>query len=220
MASISNAIQHQHTAMIHYAQTSRLTDVLLSLAMLKHLNELYPGFHGWFVNKAMPGIITGNDILICAKEHDQIIGVALGKKREDETKIRCIRVAPAYQNRGVGLHLIDGMLTALGEDKPHCTVAEEMMHDYSRAFIERYHFALTAVTKGVYRRGKLEYGFNVPKNLADPTPVEFLVGADTEIDLSETEMKRDVFSRLNQRTEPHVVATQAVAVCSADSLVL
>lgn len=185
--------------MIHYAQTSRLTDVLLSLTLLRHLNELYPGFHGWFVNKAMPGIVAGNDVLICAKEHDQIIGVALGKKRDDETKIRCIRVAPAYQNRGVGLHLIDGLLTSLGDDKPHCTVAEEMLHDYSRAFIERYHFALTSVTKGEYRPGKLEYGFNVPPNLTATTPVEFASDFDAEIDPSETARKLEVFSRLNHR---------------------
>lgn len=206
--------------MIHYAQTSRLADILLSLAMLKHLNQLYPGFHGWFVNKAMPGIILGDDILICAKEHGQIIGVALGKKREDETKIRCIRVGPAYQKRGVGLRLIDDLLTALGEDKPHCTVAEEMMHDYSRAFIERYHFALTNVTKGVYRPGKLEYGFNVPKDLAQPTPVEFLVGAENEIDLSETDMKRDVFSRLKYRPQNQAKTTESGVIYGTDDLVL
>jgi GNAT superfamily N-acetyltransferase len=206
--------------MIHYVQTSRLTDVMMSLEMLKNLNDLYPGFHGWFVNKAMPGIILGDDILICAKEHDQIIGVALGKKRDDETKMRCIRVDPAYQKRGVGMRLIDGMLTALGDDKPHCTVAEEMMHDYSRAFIEHYRFTLTNVTKGEHRFGKLEYGFNVPKDLTPTTLVDFSVGREDDSDPLEMAHQKDVFSRVRQRPSVQTVTSETGVIFTSNGLEL
>ena len=86
--------------------------------------------------------------------------MALGKHADDEIKLRCVRVLPEYQNRGTGLHLVDRMLTLLDCDKPHCTVAEEMFHSYSRAFINHFRFNLDEVTKGMYRPGKLEYIFN------------------------------------------------------------
>ena len=52
------------------------------------------------------------------------------------------------------------MLDMIQERKPGVTVSEEMINLYSRTFVKRYGFELTDVTKGRYRRGKLEYGFN------------------------------------------------------------
>jgi N-acetylglutamate synthase-like GNAT family acetyltransferase len=88
------------------------------------------------------------------------VGIALGKRTESETKLRCVRVLPSHQNSGIGLRLIDRMLEALECENPHCSVAEELLHTYSRAFVNRYGFELTKVDKGMYRAGKLEYGFN------------------------------------------------------------
>jgi ribosomal protein S18 acetylase RimI-like enzyme len=149
--------------MIHYEKTTRLTDILMAKKMLDSLENLYPGFQYWFINKCMPGILIGQDILVVAKEHGQIVGVALGKKREGETKLRCLRVLPSHQSRGIAWHLTDWMLRELNHDKPHCTVSEEMFHLYSRAFINRYRFDVTSVEKGLYRPRVLEYIFNAPK---------------------------------------------------------
>jgi GNAT superfamily N-acetyltransferase len=145
---------------ITYEKTSRLADAILAKNMLEGLENYYPGFEHWYVNKCMPGIVLGPDLLIVAREHGQIVGVVLGKKREEECKLRCVRVLPSHQNRGTGLHLIDRMLREMDEDKPLCTVSEEMMHQYSRAFINHYKFDLTRVDKGLYRPQKLEYVFN------------------------------------------------------------
>ena len=49
----------------------------------------------------------------------------------------------------------------LEDEKPVVTVAEEMIHLYSRSFVNRYGFELTDVNKGLYRPKKLEYCFNV-----------------------------------------------------------
>jgi ribosomal protein S18 acetylase RimI-like enzyme len=145
---------------ITYEKSVRLADAILAKNMLEGLENYYPGFEYWYVNKCMPGIMLGPDLLIVAREHGQIVGVALGKKQDDERKLRCVRVQPAYQNRGTGLHLIDRMLREMDEDKPLCTVSEEMMHMYSRAFVNHYKFDLTRVEKGMYRPQKLEYVFN------------------------------------------------------------
>lgn len=155
--------------MIHYQSSRSLTDAFMTLQMLRSLNALYPDFEFWFVNKAMPGILLGRDVLITAVENNRIVGVALGKRTEDEVKMRCIRVLPEYQKRGVGIHLIDHLLRALNHDRPVCTVAEEMLHDFARPFINRFGFTMTEVLKGFYRRGKLEYVFNGV--MAVPTPM-------------------------------------------------
>jgi len=146
--------------MIEYAPSKSFVEAFSILPMLKGLTELYPDFEYWYVNQMVPGLITGNDIMLIAKEHGQTVGVALGKVTDEETKLRCVRVIPEYQNKGTGLHLIEKMLKLLDNDKPHCTVAEEMFHLYSRAFVNYFDFDLSRVDKGIYRPGKLEYVFN------------------------------------------------------------
>lgn len=146
--------------MIHYRTTNSLTEAFIAKQKLLDLQHLYPDFNYWFSNKCLPGIVIGSDKMIIAKHDEQIIGLAIGKISDNETKLRCVRVRPDYQQRGVGLHLVDKMLRELDCDKPIATVCEEMLHDFARPFINRYHFDLTSVNKGMYRRGKLEYIFN------------------------------------------------------------
>jgi GNAT superfamily N-acetyltransferase len=146
--------------MIEYSPSKSFVEAFNVLPMLNGLTSLYPDFEYWYVNTMIPGLITGNDVLLLAKEHGQTVGVALGKLTDTETKLRCVRVIPEYQNKGTGLHLIERMLKLLDNDKPHCTVAEEMIHLYSRAFVNHFDFVLRRVDKGTYRPGKLEYVFN------------------------------------------------------------
>ncbi len=141
-------------------QSQSFVQAFQALQVLDSLTALYPGFQDWYVNTVVPGVVLGNDKLLVAREGPRIVGVALGKRDQDETKLRCVRVLPDYENKGLGIRLIDAMLEVLECDKPHCTVAEEMFHHYSRAFVQRYGFQLSAVDKGRYRRGKLEYSFN------------------------------------------------------------
>lgn len=155
--------------MIELTRTNRLVDAIMAKRLLDSLSSYYPDFEYWYLNKAMPGIVTGSDILVVAREHHQIVGVGLGKARDHETKLRCVRVAPSHQNRGTGLRIIDRMLEELDDDKPHCTVCEEMLHLYSAPFVNRYGFDLTRVGKHTYRRGKLEYVFNAREQYAEST---------------------------------------------------
>lgn len=147
---------------MEYQRTNRLADLMVAKGLLESLEAYYPDFSHWYVNRCMPGVLVGTDLMFVAKDKQHLVGLALAKRTKDEVKLRCVRVLPEYQDRGVGLHLIDKTLRALNEDKPHCTVAEEMLHLYSRAFVNRYHFNLSDVDKGLYRKGKLEYVFNKP----------------------------------------------------------
>lgn len=112
------------------------------------------------MNKIIPDVQTGTGLLLLAEEHDQIIGIGIGKKTATETKLRCLRVIPSYQHRGIGQQLIDRMLKKLDCDKPLVTVAHDMIHNYARPFVNYYHFELTEVQKGTYIKDKLEYVFN------------------------------------------------------------
>jgi len=141
-------------------QSRSLVAALQARPLLNSLDALYPGFDHWYLNTVVPGVVSGRDVLLLAREGRRLVGVALGKRSPQETKLRCVRVAPDHQNTGLGLRLIDRMLEALECPKPHCTVAEEMLHAYSRAFVRRYGFELSDVAKGTYRAGKLEYCFN------------------------------------------------------------
>lgn len=146
--------------MITYERGRRLVDAVSAYKLLDGMDALYPDFNYWFKNKVMPGVMVGKDVLMLAREHGQVIGVGLGKRNEHETKLRCIRVLPEYQGRSVGIHLVERMLRQLDDAKPSCTVAEEMLHDFSRPFINLFKFDLSQVQKGMYRPGKLEYVFN------------------------------------------------------------
>lgn len=145
--------------MVTYHRSRRLSDAILVKGMLDGLDNYYPAFSDWYVNTCMPGILVGRDELIVARDRERVVGAALGKVGS-ETKLRCVRVIPEYQKRGIGLHLVEQMLRAIDYDKPLCTVSEEMVHEFSRPFINLFRFDLTAVDKGRYRHGKLEYVFN------------------------------------------------------------
>lgn len=146
--------------MIEYRKTRQLSDLMVARGLLDGLDNYYPDFGHWYVNVCVPGVVLGNDRLLMAREGHRLVGLALAKKTDGETKLRCVRVLPEYQHKGVGLHLIERMLKELDCDKPHCTVAEEMLHLYSRAFVNYFQFELGQVAKGLYRPGKLEYIFN------------------------------------------------------------
>lgn len=146
--------------MIKLESATTFVTAFSALPFIQSLNRYYPDIEYWYVNKVVPGLIVGNDKLLVAHDNGNIAGIALGKASDDEAKLRCVRVHPDYQNGGLGIRLIDEMLDLIGERMPGVTVAEEMINLYSRAFVKRYGFNLSDVTKGRYRQGKLEYGFN------------------------------------------------------------
>lgn len=146
--------------MVKIERTQDFTQAILTLPLLQTLDAFYPDIGYWYVNTVLPGVVLGSDSLLLATEADRVVAFALGKKTPQETKLRCVRVLPQYQQSGLGIRLIDRMLEELEDRHPHVTVAEELFHQYSRLFVQRYGFRLDAVEKGLYRPGKLEYLFN------------------------------------------------------------
>lgn len=127
--------------------------------MIQNLEKYYPNFNQWYWNKLVPDILLRNDMIIGMFKRNEFVGVSI-LKNQDEKKIRAIRILPRFQKKGYGLFLIDKCLEVMKCDKPHATVAEELLHQYARIFINRYDFNISKVEKGIYRKGKLEYIFN------------------------------------------------------------
>lgn len=146
--------------MITYHQGSSLTELMLAHQVLRGIDAYYPEFDDWFINKCMPAVSSGKDRMILAEDHQRIVGVALVKNGEDEKKLRCVRVLPEYNGKGVAIHLIDRALRTLDCDKPATSVPEELLHAWSRILVNRFNFDLGHVAKGLYRPGHLEYFFN------------------------------------------------------------
>lgn len=140
-------------------QTTNAVEALLAMPFLASLDRYYPGIQDWYVNQVVPGLAQGESVLLLERHGCRIQGMALGK-RGAETKLRCVRVLPEQAHQGLGIRLMDRMFEALETTQPHCTVSEELLHQYSRIFVNRYGFALSNVSKGQYRPRKLEYHFN------------------------------------------------------------
>ena len=129
---------------------------------LEKLNDFYPNHKEWYYNKFIPSVLLGNDIaLVMKNKYEEIIGVSLLKNTEEEIKLRALRINPKFQKRGYGLYLIDESLRELDNPLPHCTTAEEITNDYARIFINRYGFSINRVERGLYRKGKNEYLWNL-----------------------------------------------------------
>ena len=146
--------------MISLIRTSNVVEALLAKPFLDGLDAYYPDFSHWYINRVVAEIQDPSNFILIAKDGKDVVGVALGKRDKSETKLRCVRIHRDLKSTGLGVRLIDSMIDHLGVRHPHCTVSEELIHQYSRIFVNRYGFHLSSVDKGKYRKGKLEYCFN------------------------------------------------------------
>lgn len=135
-----------------------LTELSSTISSLSHI---YPDISHWYSNKVIPRVMLGEDIVIVAKsEKNEIIGFAIGKKTETESKLCCLMILPDFRGKGHAVKLINRIIEELNDDYPHCSVSEDLFHTYSKIFINHFKWSLDDVVTGVYKKGKLEYFFN------------------------------------------------------------
>lgn len=144
-----------------YAET--MIDFYYAYETIKGIGTNYPDFHYWFWNKVVTGVSLGEDKIIMGYHKNDLVGVSIIKDTPTEKKLRAVRIQDTFQQKGYGLHLIDRSLKDLNDDKPICSVAETMINDFSRIFVNRYDFDLVRVHKGLYLPRTLEYQFNGTK---------------------------------------------------------
>lgn len=153
------------------SNTKNIAEIIEVFDLIKDLNQYYPKFNSWYWDKVIPGVYTGNDKIIIAKQKHEIIGISIIKKNNEnsnsENKLRALRIIPRLQNKGTSLimKLIDESFKQLDDPIPVFSIAEEMMKDMSRILVNRYGADLTQVYNSLYRKGKIEYGFNEKNHL-------------------------------------------------------
>ena len=144
---------------IQFKKINALPELGYVFNLIKDLDSYYPNFDHWYYNKFIPDVLLNNDNVIAMIKNNEIIGVSLIKK--GESKLRTLRIDKKYAKKGYGLYLLDESLKVLDDPLPHCTVAEELIDDYARIFINRYGFKLDYVERNLYRKGKNEYLWNL-----------------------------------------------------------
>lgn len=143
----------------------QLTEIL---SLIKTLESFYPDVEHWYINKVIPRVMLGEDIVLVLKDDsEKLAGVAIGKKTETESKLCCLKVIEDFQSRGYGIKLIKNMLRELGNDYPHCSVSEDLFHIYSQLFVNHFGWSVDDVKEDVYKKGKLEYYFNGKMKVKD-----------------------------------------------------
>jgi GNAT superfamily N-acetyltransferase len=130
-----------------------------ALAFLLPLSADYPGIEQWFTQKVVPGLRTGERLLLPVERDGELIALGIAKKASTERKICTVRVAPGYAARGLGVRLFDGLMKWLDDDRPHLTVNAAKLPAFERIF-DYYRFGLTSSQLGRYRPDRVELGFN------------------------------------------------------------
>ncbi len=126
---------------------------------LKLLSELYPEFHKWFSEKVIPGLYSGERIILLEHRNNELAGIAILKDTIDEQKICCLRVIPKYQNSGIGLILFKRSFQELDNEAPLVTVSSENAHKFEKIF-NYFGFEFVEKYDNIYRPKKTEFSFN------------------------------------------------------------
>lgn len=142
-------------------KVTTLFPLMQLLPVIQTISDLYPDVEHWYINKAIPRVLLGEDnVFVVKNESGEIAGFAIAKKTEKESKLCCIKIMPDYQSKGYSIALIKAVQQELGSDYLHCSVSEDLFHAYSRLFINHFGWSVDDVQKDVYKKGKLEYFFN------------------------------------------------------------
>lgn len=134
-------------------------EYFLVKTFLSDLEQYYPGFESWYVNKVCPDIITNQRKILIRKLNGEIIAVAILKRSAEEKKICTFRVAESARRKGVGTELMRESLYWLQSNNPLITVNEENTPEFAD-FLSKFNFHKTGIFNGLYRPDKKEFIYN------------------------------------------------------------
>lgn len=130
-----------------------------ALSFLLPLSSDYPNIKKWYLEKVVPGLCEETRLLLPIYREGKIAGLGIAKNDGLEKKICTVRVAPEYENLGLGVRIFDNLLKWLDTDHPNLTVSEGKLPKFSRLF-DYYGFTNTSANQSVYIPGVYEFGFN------------------------------------------------------------
>ena len=129
---------------------------------LRDLDEYYPNFREWYLNTVYKEIEQRNgkrEILILVSEQNEIIGISILKKTDNEKKICAFRIREDYRKQGIGRVLFEESFKWLGTRKPLISISEFHIRAFEY-YIKEYDFQLVQELKGYYKKSIIEYVYN------------------------------------------------------------
>ena len=108
----------------------------------------------------MPDILTGTRDVIIITFNEEVVGVAIVKKEDDERKLCTVYVEPNYRDREITTKLLEEAFSFLGTTKPLISISEEKL-DMFQGIIKKYNWEKTQVLpEGYYNENSREIVFN------------------------------------------------------------
>ncbi|MGS0679973.1 GNAT family N-acetyltransferase [Shewanella sp. 125m-7] len=141
-------------------QIQEKPDFLAIRKILEPVSSLYPDFDAWFNFRFRGKFKTGDRIVIAAMSDSQIAGVALLKKTNVEHKICTLYVREEFRQQGAGSLLLTEAIKNLQGKKIGISVSEER-HLPLKTLLDKYGFTLVSEEDGYYRKGAIEYFYEL-----------------------------------------------------------
>ena len=126
---------------------------------LKDMSLYYPDFIIWIDNKVIPGIYTGERVILLEYRQELLAGIAILKDTTEEKKLCCLRVLPQYEGSGIGLKLFERAFEELKTRSPLLSVGQENTDKFKKLF-DYYGFTLEEKYIDYYRPHNTEFSFN------------------------------------------------------------
>lgn len=72
---------------MEFRSPNSIPDLYAAFEIIRPISQMYPNFSSWYWDKVVPGIVTGQDKIIMAERHGELVGISLIKKGVDEKKL-------------------------------------------------------------------------------------------------------------------------------------
>lgn len=129
------------------------------LHVLYGLEEVYPGFHRWYLAKVVSGIRDGSRLILAETGDQGLSGVAILKRSSSELKLCTLWADQKISTRDTSVNLLERGLEWLGTRRPLFSVPNDIL-PRMRPLLARMDVSAPRQMPGIYRTGVTEHVFN------------------------------------------------------------
>lgn len=124
-----------------------------------YICKFYPGHKDWFFDKFLPGLKSGNRIIVAIfDDKDEPIGTSFLKKGDDEYKICTLFICEDYRKNGIGRRLMEESVKQLEGSDINISVSGVNINQLD-SLLSKFGFKLDSKSEGDYLPEETEYYF-------------------------------------------------------------
>lgn len=121
---------------------------------------LYPNYFMWYWKKVVPNIFNGTRDVITIMVNEEVVGIAIVKKENEERKLCKIYVDTNYRDGEITAKLLEEAFSFLETTKPLISINESML-DMFQGIIKKYNWKkMQVLPEGYYNENSREIVFN------------------------------------------------------------